>query len=236
MSSQGGLAMAADRAQPQAPAAPAGGRSRFNATGVLTTLLLVSVVYGLFRFAGKWPAAEDWRAFVAAQSALSFALFAGLVCIATMLRGWRWHFLLGDQAPGPRGTVVLAIPWFFLLKSLSPFRAGDLMRPVWVMRRGGSFSYALGTVAAERALDLVVLAGLLLSSLGALRTQMDAAQAPAMIAIIVVLYGLALMLAGWIERTCESLRERLAWRGGSLAKLGRLAGAASQVARAFRFL
>src|SRR5690606_9651707 len=30
--------------------------------------------------------------------------------------------------------------------------------------------------------------------------------------------------------------ERLAWRGGSLAKLGRLAGAASQVARAFRFL
>lgn len=83
------------------------------------------------------------------------------------LRGWRWHLLLrnaGVGQPPPSSWRLTPIIILNLFANCVLYaRLGDVYR-AYLLREdtGSGFSRTVGTVAAERVLDLVVVVGLLL--------------------------------------------------------------------------
>jgi uncharacterized membrane protein YbhN (UPF0104 family) len=84
----------------------------------------------------------------------------GLYAVATALRGERWHLILRraelDRGRGEAYRLTLV---GYMGNNALPARAGDLMR---VMLLGGPRRGVLGTVVAERLLDLCALAAIFL--------------------------------------------------------------------------
>lgn len=91
--------------------------------------------------------------------------------VTFVLRGWRWKGMLGAAGisdatgysmPNMSGMFqIMTLSWF--ANSLLPARMGDAYRCYLMKRRAGaSFGVSLGTMLAERLLDLVVLVCMLL--------------------------------------------------------------------------
>ncbi len=81
-------------------------------------------------------------------------------------RAWRWDYLLRPVAKVPTSRII-AIAWVgFMAIMMLPFRAGEVVRPVLIRRDGRvSGSAAMGTIAAERVLDGLFVAILLVATL-----------------------------------------------------------------------
>lgn len=88
-----------------------------------------------------------------------------------VLRGWRWKRMLGTAGiseatghtmPNLAGMFqIMTLSWF--ANSILPARMGDAYRCYLMKRRAGaSFGISLGTMLAERLIDLIVLVGMLL--------------------------------------------------------------------------
>ena len=84
-------------------------------------------------------------------------------------RAWRWDYLLRPVAKVPTSRII-AIAWVgFMAIMMLPFRAGEVVRPVLIRRDGRvSGSAAMGTIAAERVLDGLFVAILLVVTLFAI--------------------------------------------------------------------
>lgn len=91
--------------------------------------------------------------------------------VTFFLRGWRWKGMLGSAGisdetghtmPNMTGMFqIMTLSWF--ANSILPARVGDAYRCYLMKRRSGaSFGISLGTMLAERLIDLVVLVGMLL--------------------------------------------------------------------------
>lgn len=91
--------------------------------------------------------------------------------ITFVLRGWRWKGMLasagisektGHHMPGMSGMFqIMTLSWF--ANSILPARMGDAYRCYLMKRRANaSFGVSLGTMLAERLIDLIVLVGMLL--------------------------------------------------------------------------
>ncbi len=95
--------------------------------------------------------------------------FIGLGVLSVVLRAWRWGLLI-DALPGRTERVPLrltsaSVAIGYLVNYAAP-RLGEVARTANVSRRAGApFSAVLGTVVAERILDVVMLALALLSVL-----------------------------------------------------------------------
>ena len=93
--------------------------------------------------------------------------FVALGLVSVALRAWRWGMLI-DALPGRSGRVPLrltsaSVAIGYLVNYAAP-RLGEVARTANVSRRAEApFSAVLGTVVAERALDVVMLALALLS-------------------------------------------------------------------------
>ena len=93
--------------------------------------------------------------------------FVALGLVSVVLRAWRWGMLI-DALPGRSGRVPLrltsaSVAIGYLVNYAAP-RLGEVARTANVSRRAEApFSAVLGTVVAERALDVVMLALALLS-------------------------------------------------------------------------
>jgi glycosyltransferase 2 family protein len=82
------------------------------------------------------------------------------------VRAARWQFLLRGFAQVPFGRVLGASFVGFLAIQVLPLRAGEVVRPLLVRQRGQVSAWAaLGTIAAERIVDGLVLSALLLAAL-----------------------------------------------------------------------
>ncbi len=97
-----------------------------------------------------------------------WAVVAYLLSLAGVhwFRAWRWDYLLRPVARVPTRQII-AIAWvgFFAIMML-PFRAGEVVRPVLIRRDGRvSGSAATGTIAAERVIDGLFVAVLLVATL-----------------------------------------------------------------------
>lgn len=102
-----------------------------------------------------------------------FALAVLTYYFSFLLRGYRWKQMLvtagisestGHRMPGLGGMFqIITLSWF--VNSVLPARAGDAYRCYLIKQRAGaSFGISLGTMLAERLIDLVVLVTLLLVS------------------------------------------------------------------------
>lgn len=91
--------------------------------------------------------------------------------ITFVLRGWRWRGMLGSAGiSNSTGHPMPNLPGMFQIMTLSwfansvlPARMGDAYRCYLIKRRSGaSFGVSLGTMLAERLIDLIVLVCMLL--------------------------------------------------------------------------
>ena len=164
------------------------GRRILSLRNVASFLLAVAVLYVVYRQLLGVDWAETWASVRGANAALLVFALAVFYC-SFPLRALRWGTLLGNVGygrdvgrpmPSTLGlTRIMYLAWFANCVTIA--RLGDAYRGYLLKREAGvSFAVTLGTVLAERLLDLLVLAtmmgaGVLLVFGGSLPT--DATQA-----------------------------------------------------------
>jgi uncharacterized membrane protein YbhN (UPF0104 family) len=168
---------------------------------------------------GEALAGADWR-FVALAAGCYVAVFA--------LRGVRWSLLLGRPGAAPSAALLTATGW--MVSTFVPLKAGDVVRAAWMARRHGvPFAATAGTVAVERALDLLGLAAAASASLLALALAGTAVPSllrdVLLVAWILPLAGFALLTAVASAMPAERRGGRVLRFAGQLAdQVPRLAG------------
>jgi len=143
-------------------------RSRFfNVRTGLSFLLGIAILVALFRFANVDP-----QQLLSQIRGVNLGLYAAAIACYVLtfpFRGARWQRLLnnvGIRLPVLPLTEVIFISWF--VNSVLPGKIGDLYRGYVIKREHRvSLSRTVGTVVAERVMDLTCLI-LLLGTTGAL--------------------------------------------------------------------
>ena len=189
-----------------ATGAPPLGRRIFSVRNVASFLLAVAVLYLMYReFLGvDWG--ETWTS-VRGANAWLFALAFVIFYCSFPLRALRWKALLGNvgysreaDRPMPSAlglTRIMYLAWFANCVTIA--RLGDAYRGYLLKREAGvSFTVTLGTVLAERLLDLLVLAtlmgtGVLIVFGGSLPAEAVQALAAGLILSVVGIVGLLSM-------------------------------------------
>ena len=192
--------MLADRRDRPAPASL---RSRVLS---IPTLLSFGVAAGIIAlFATSFDL--DWQATWSNVLGIDLWMYAAALLLyyaSFLFRGLRWRLLAinagAGSTPGRRPPSVLqssqliVIGWF--INSIAWLRLGDAYRAYAFAREArSSFSWSLGTVLAERTLDMGIILGILLVGAGALAATSDAAgSGPILIAGFVMTSGLAAVI------------------------------------------
>lgn len=139
----------------------------FNIRTGLSFLLGIAILVGLFRFTNVEPG--EILAQLRRVDVRVYLLGAVSYVLTFPFRGLRWQVLLrnaGERVPFWHLTEVIFISWF--VNSVLPGKIGDVYRGYLLKREHGlSLSRTVGTVVAERVLDLLCLI-LLLGVTGAL--------------------------------------------------------------------
>jgi uncharacterized membrane protein YbhN (UPF0104 family) len=121
--------------------------------GVVVSLLAVAAVV--------WWASRQ-KAPPLPHTAGQLAELAGAIlcyALATIVRGERWRRLLEDEGGAPsRGDSLGLVTVGYAVNNILPARAGDAVRVVLMAPRAGtSMRTVVGTLVAERLLDVAVL-------------------------------------------------------------------------------
>ncbi|HYI26035.1 MAG TPA: lysylphosphatidylglycerol synthase transmembrane domain-containing protein [Thermomicrobiales bacterium] len=146
------------------------GRRVLQPRTLLSFVIAAFIVYFVFRRLDD--PAEVWRQLREADVTLVLAAL-GVFYFTFVIRAFRWLQMLrqagvneanGYQLPGVPGTMaILLLSWF--ANCVVPARLGDAYRSFLLKdRTGASFGLVLGTILAERLIDLVVLVLLVLSA------------------------------------------------------------------------
>jgi len=134
----------------------------------------------------------DWEAFGAAVSALPGLLWAQVVVLSLLsylLRFSRWHHFivaLGHKVPILRNLEIYLAAFAL---TLTPGKAGETIRSVYLHPYGVSYPHSIGAFVSERLLDLVAvgaLASLAVSMFPEQRLRMFAAIACIVIVILLL--------------------------------------------------
>jgi len=122
--------------------------------------VLVSLIFIYLTFRGI-----DFAALSAAMARIDLWLFAPallVLAVAIVLRAVRWRILFSAGHRPSTGAVTSALLVGYLFNSILPARAGEAARVVFLNQRAGTPRFeALGTVAAERAVDVLSLLAIL---------------------------------------------------------------------------
>jgi uncharacterized membrane protein YbhN (UPF0104 family) len=126
----------------------------------ISLLIVVTVIFyvGIVTLA-------DWDAFAAAVSALPGALWVQVVslsCLSYLLRFARWHYFiaaLGNKVPLLRNLEIYLAAFAL---TLTPGKAGETVRSIYLHPYGVSYPHSIGAFVSERLLD-VVMVGVLAS-------------------------------------------------------------------------
>ncbi len=179
------------------------GRRTFRLRNVASFLLALVVLYLVYRQLSGLDWGEAWASVRGANVwlyALAFAVFYSTF----FLRALRWKALLGNVGydcaagqplPSTFGLArIMYLAWF--ANCVTVARLGDAYRGYLLKKAAGvSFAATLGTVLAERLLDLLVLAammgaGVLVVFGGSLPTEATQALAAGLVLSVVGVVGL----------------------------------------------
>ena len=196
-------------------------RRIFSLPSLLLFVIFAAFVYFLLtQFPTDWSATFDT---IAHMNPWYYLLAFALYYATFILRGQRWRMLAqntGELETLPRGqlptmraaSTYILIGWF--VNSITWLRLGDGYR-AWLFARGsgGSFSWSLGTVLAERVLDVVSMLLILLASAVLLSTTevSRVAQTVIWLTLFVVVGSLCFLVAMklWGHRFARFLPSRL---------------------------
>src|SRR5215207_5614999 len=152
-----------------AAAGPPLGRRIFSLRNIASVFLTLLVLYLVYRQVLSLDWQEVWTTVQGASPGL-FALALVIFYCSFPLRALRWKALLAnlgygraDGRPMPSAlglTRIMYVAWF--VNCVTVARLGDAYRGYLLKKAAGvSFAVTLGTVLAERLLDLVVLAAMM---------------------------------------------------------------------------
>lgn len=149
----------------------------------------------------------DWESFVAVVSVLPGALWGqvvGLSLLSYLLRFARWHHFIG--AMGHKVPILLNLKIYLAAFSLTltPGKAGETIRSVYLHPYGVSYPHSIGAFLSERLLDLVAvgaLASLAMSMFPEQRPWMLAAIASIVIVILLLRSRLITLIGGRAARS-----------------------------------
>lgn len=147
------------------------GSSLFTPRTVISFLFALVVLFFVFRRTNL-----DFGESLRQMRSANLWYLAGALAayyVTFVLRGWRWKYMLaaadiseetGHNMPNMAGMFqIMTLSWF--TNSILPARMGDAYRCYLIKRRAGaSFGISLGTMLAERLIDLVILVAMLLLS------------------------------------------------------------------------
>jgi glycosyltransferase 2 family protein len=109
-----------------------------------------------------------------------------LLAIAILLRAVRWRILFSPGARPPLGIVTNALMVGYFFNTVLPARAGEAARVLALRQRAGTPRFeGLGTVVAERALDVLALLILLFA---VARSLPDAAWLPSALVLGAIMF------------------------------------------------
>lgn len=172
---------------------------------ILSFLLAIALLVFIFTRFDVHPT-EIWA--VVQHANLAFFAVGFLVYYAAfVLRGLRWQRLLanvgfarerGYKIPSIPGLIeIIYLSWF--VNCIVPAKLGDAYRSYLLKRAAGiSFSRIIGTILAERMIDIVILFTLLLASAlltfqGRVPTELNLTIAFGGLLVLVLLVGLVAM-------------------------------------------
>lgn len=122
----------------------------------------LAIVVAVVMYVGTATLA-DWEAFGAAVSALPGLLWAQVVVLSLvsyLLRFSRWHHFivaLGHKVPILRNLEIYLAAFAL---TLTPGKAGETIRSVYLHPYGVSYPHSIGAFVSERLLDLVAVGAL----------------------------------------------------------------------------
>jgi uncharacterized protein (TIRG00374 family) len=204
-------------------------RSPTTALSLLASLAIVALAL--------WRAPINWSDAVAEirRADLRFYLTAiGVYYVSFVIRGARWQLLLANagerRAAAPLTAIVLAS---YFVNCVVPAKMGDVYRAYLVRRRERvPATRALGTIIAERLVDLVVLMALLVVALAVtFHNRVPSSLVPYLVAgSVLAVVGIAaffVMAKGRGRRILVLLPERAVeryehFRHGTVHAIGRL--------------
>ncbi len=140
---------------------------RFASFRTLFSFVVAFALLGFFLYKqGPDTLADSWAQI---RGARPWRYLAAIVAYYTAfpIRALRWRLLLrnsgepAERLPSLRAlSEIIYLSWF--ANSIVPAKLGDVYRG-WLLRRqgGATWSHAMGTIVAERMLDLVVLVTLM---------------------------------------------------------------------------
>jgi glycosyltransferase 2 family protein len=186
-------------------------------------LRLVGIVVSVVSLAGValWASEQDAPTLPTSATAVAALLAAvGAYAVATAIRSERWHGLLRHSGARPlRRDSYGLMPVGYMGNNVLPARGGDMMRVYFMAPRAGTgMRTVIGTLVAERVLDVAVLLGLFgVVAYGVRGGDGAPGGRVAWVAAALVLAGLALLALmlfarrnGRAERAREFLRPMLA--------------------------
>lgn len=165
----------------------------------------LSIVVAVVFYVGMTTQA-DWEELGAAFSALSGALWVQVVVLSLLsylFRFTRWHHFIG--AMGHKVPILrnLEIYLAAFALTLTPGKAGETIRSVYLLPYGVSYPHSIGAFLSERLLDLVVvgvLASLALSLFPEQQQWMFAAIACSLMVILLVRSRVNNLIGGRVGR------------------------------------
>ena len=153
-----------------------------NPRTIISFALALGIIIFLFTRFDIDPA-QTWQTMLTANPLFLLAGF-GIYYSAFWIRAARWRILLQNaglskqsvQIPSKNGLVeIIYLSWF--VNCIVPAKLGDAYRSYLLKRNSGiSFSSTIGTILAERVIDLLVLFGLLAASFTLVQSQLSASR------------------------------------------------------------
>jgi glycosyltransferase 2 family protein len=135
-------------------------RSLSSRAALMVGGTLVSFVFIYLTFRGT-----DFHALGNALAASNYWLLVpaiAVLAVAIFVRAIRWRLLFLPATKPPTRDVAGAMLVGYLFNSILPARAGEAIRVLVLRQRAGTSKFeALGTVVAERAIDVLALLALL---------------------------------------------------------------------------
>jgi glycosyltransferase 2 family protein len=170
---------------------------RFALIQVLVSLVALAAVV--------WWASHQDRPHIPTDGAAIAWLLGGvgLYALATLVRAERWHQILELTGVRARRRDIYALTTVgYMGNNVLPARAGEALRVVLLSQRcGASKRTVVGSIVAERALDVVALLAIfVLTVYGVLSSKVLPTDRPILVAGIGVLLLLAAALAVWVLR------------------------------------
>jgi uncharacterized protein (TIRG00374 family) len=210
------------RGEPETSEAPPSLKGRLLTLKTIASLVIAVVIVGV----AIWRAQINWGAAWDNIRQANLFLYAGALAVyyaSFVIRSIRWHVLLKNAGEDrPVGSLVGIVITSFFVNCVVPAKMGDIYRGYLAKQRlNVPVSKALGTIIAERLIDLIVLMALLLAA-GAVvfRTKAPGILVPyVVLGVIVCLAGVAVILvmrAGRGQRILRLLPEAVFHRYESL--------------------